>query len=122
MVLAFSFHRISGNGAKAFKCNVCGGLVARSDHLVSLDGRIRHIFINPAGIEFDFQTFIFCSGAIAIGEATDEHTWFAGYAWRMAFCRQCGQHLGWYYQGMSQSRRPSEFWGILVARVVSQPS
>jgi hypothetical protein len=122
MVVASSFREISGNGAKTFHCNVCGSLVARSDHLVTLGGRNRHIFINPAGIECDFQTFIFCSGAVAIGEATVEQTWFAGYAWRMAFCRQCGQHLGWYYQGMSQTGRPSEFWGILVSRVLSQSS
>jgi hypothetical protein len=122
MVFAFSLHEIGGNGAKAFQCSVCGSLVARSDHLISLGGRNRHIFINPAGIECDFQTFLSCSGAVAVGEATDEHTWFTGYAWRMAFCRQCGQHLGWYYQGMSQTRRPTEFWGILVSRVVSQSS
>jgi hypothetical protein len=82
----------------------------------------RHVFVNPSGIECDFQTFVSCPGAIALGDPTAEHTWFSGYVWSMAFCRYCGQHLGWYYQGMSQISRPTEFWGILVSRMVSPSS
>jgi hypothetical protein len=122
MAFSFPLRGISGNGAKIFQCSACGSQVSRSDHLISLGGMNRHVFINPAGVECDFQTFISCPGAVAFGEATDEHTWFTGYAWRMAFCRQCGQHLGWYYQGMSRTRKPSEFWGILVSRVVTRAS
>jgi hypothetical protein len=40
----------------------------------------------------------------------------------MAFCRQCGQHLGWYYEAILKSARPLEFWGILVPQVKSQLS
>jgi hypothetical protein len=75
--------------------------------------------LNPAGIEFDFQTFSSCAGAITLGEATVEHTWFSGYAWCFAFCRQCGQHLGWYYEDVSSLNRPPAFWGILVSRIFS---
>jgi hypothetical protein len=32
----------------------------------------------------------------------------------MAFCRHCGQHLGWHYEAVSPLERPNEFWGILV--------
>jgi predicted RNA-binding Zn-ribbon protein involved in translation (DUF1610 family) len=108
-----------GNGAKVFQCFACGYLITRSDHLISLQGKNRHVFINPVGIEFDFQTFSSCDGAIAVREATVEHTWFPGYAWRFALCGRCGEHLGWYYEGVSSWNRPSAFWGILVARINS---
>jgi len=110
---------MSGNGAKAFQCIACGALITRSDHLISLEGRSRHVFVNPLGIEFDLQTFSSCAGAIAVEEATVQHTWFSGYSWRFAFCRQCGEHLGWYYEGVSSLSRPSRFWGILLSRIFS---
>lgn len=109
-----------GNGAKAFQCSACGGLITHSDRLLPLAGTSRHLFVNPAGVECDFQTFAACEGAVVFGEPTEEHSWFSGYAWRMAFCRQCGQHLGWFYEGVTSSRRPRGFWGLLVSRVVSQ--
>jgi hypothetical protein len=109
-----------GNGARAFQCSVCDGLITQSDRLLVLDGTDRHLFVNPAGVECDFYTFTRCPGAMAFGDATLEHTWFSGYSWRMAFCRYCSQHLGWYYEGMMRSNRPYEFWGMLVSRLVSE--
>jgi hypothetical protein len=32
----------------------------------------------------------------------------------MAFCRLCGQHLGWHYEAVSGVKRPQDFWGILI--------
>ena len=110
---------MGGNGAKALQCLACGSLITRSDHLITLDGRNRHVFVNPAGIEFDLQTFGSCAGAMALGEGTVEHTWFSGYSWRFAFCRRCGRHLGWYYEDVSKFKSPPGFWGILIARIFS---
>jgi len=108
-----------GNGAKAFQCSACGSLITHSDRLLVFGGTSRHLFVNPAGVECDFHTFASCQGAIAFGEPTEEHSWFSGYAWRMAFCRHCGQHLGWFYEGVTSSRRPRGFWGLLVSRIVT---
>ncbi|MGE5839219.1 MAG: cereblon family protein [Deltaproteobacteria bacterium] len=108
-----------GNGAKAFQCGACGSLITHSDRLVPLGGTVRHLFVNPGGVECDFYTFSSCQGAIAYGEPTEEHTWFPGYAWCMAFCRQCGQHLGWLYEGVASSRWSPGFWGLLVSRIVT---
>ncbi len=111
---------VGGNGAKVFQCRTCGGLVTHSDRLLPLGGKSRHLYVNPAGVECDFQTFTSCLGAIALGDPTEEHTWFSGYSWRMAFCRQCGQHLGWFYEGVSSSKQPRAFWGVMVSRIMSQ--
>ena len=110
-------NKIGGNGAKAYLCGACGNLVTHSDQLLVVDGQNRHFFVNPAGVECDFYTFSSCPGAIALGEATEAHTWFSGYGWRMAFCAHCGQHLGWHYEAVSALKRPFIFWGILVSHL-----
>ncbi len=113
---------VGGNGAKAYQCVTCGGLITHSDRLVPIEGKNRHVFVNPAGVECDFYTFYSCPGAIAVGEATGDHTWFSGYSWRMAFCHRCGQHLGWGYEAVSRVERPCKFWGILVSHLISKES
>ena len=120
LYLHSALEKTGGNGAKAYHCAACSGLITHSDRLILVRGTNRHLFVNPAGVECDFHTFYSCPGAIALGEATDTHTWFAGYTWRMAFCRHCAQHLGWYYKALLKSERPGEFWGILISHVMRQ--
>lgn len=110
---------VGGNGAKAYQCIGCDGLITHSDRLIVIRGTNRHLFVNPTGVECDIHTFYSCPGAIAVGEATEAHTWFSGYCWRMAFCRHCGQHLGWHYEAVSRYEQPLEFWGILIAQLKS---
>lgn len=111
---------IGGNGAKAYQCFACGGLVTYSDRLVPIAGRSRHFFVNPIGVECDFHTFYSCRGAVALGEPTLADTWFPGFSWRMAFCRRCGRHLGWYYEAVSASESPGEFWGMLLSQLTTK--
>ncbi len=110
---------VGGNGAKAYACAACGVLMTSSDRLLPVQGSNQHRFINPAGVECDFHTFYACPGAVALGEPTDAHSWFVGYAWRMAFCHQCGQHVGWFYESISHKRPPLQFWGILQTRLLN---
>ncbi len=120
----FSFisplNTVGGNGAKVYQCIACGRLITYSDRILSVAGSSRHIFVNPAGVECDFHTFYSCPGAVAHGGATEAHTWFPGYRWRMAFCRHCGHHLGWHYKAIALFERPNEFWGILINHLVSR--
>jgi hypothetical protein len=121
MFLPFSvLNGTGGNGAKAYQCCGCGGLVTHSDRLLPIGGKSRHIFQNPAGVECDFHTFSSCPGAVAPGEATEAYSWFPGYRWRLAFCRHCGLHLGWNYEATSTLKRPNLFWGILVSGILSR--
>lgn len=109
---------IGGNGAKVYQCTNCGGLITYSDRLLRIGTSNRHSFVNPVGVECDFHSFSDCPGAVPHGPATEAHTWFPGYRWRMAFCRHCGQHLGWHYEAAMVFDRPSEFWGILVSHLI----
>ena len=111
---------ISGNGAKTYQCAGCRGLITHSDRLLRIHASDRHFFLNPAGAECDFYTFSDCPGAVVHRAATEVHTWFPGYRWRMAFCRHCGQHLGLHYEAVSTFERPREFWGILVSHLVAR--
>jgi cereblon len=119
MLMFVGAHGTGGNGAKAYQCIRCGGLITHSDQLIPVRGANRHLFTNPAGIECDFHTFTSCTGAMTIGEATEAQTWFPGYGWSFALCRHCGQHLGWHYEAVLRSERPREFWGILVSHLSS---
>jgi hypothetical protein len=111
---------IGGNGGKVYQCFDCKGFVTYSDRLICIGSSHRHLFVNPAGVECDFLTFSDCPGATAHGDATAAHSWFAGYRWRMAFCRHCAHHLGWYYEAVSLFERPRDFWGILFSHLVAR--
>jgi len=109
-----------GNGAKAYHCSNCGGLVSSSDRLVAIGDQQRHQFVNPAGFECHFYTFASCPGAMATGTPTQEYSWFDGYGWQLAFCRTCGLHLGWRYAAADRQVRPAEFWGILITQLLAR--
>lgn len=109
-----------GNGARAYQCSSCQGLIATSDRLLSIDGKHLHSFVNPAGVECRFYTFASSPGAAARGPATKEYTWFPGYRWSLAFCRACGQHLGWHYEAVSDQVKPAEYWGILITHLLTR--
>jgi hypothetical protein len=47
-----------------------------------------------------------------MGMPTLEHTWFPGHAWSYCVCNNCGQHLGWYYDGQSV------FVGLIKGRIL----
>lgn len=41
-----------------------------------------------------------------IGEPTAEYSWFPGYSWSMAYCRQCDRHLGWGFSPDKEEEGP----------------
>lgn len=64
-------------------------------HLDMAGGHI-HVFTNPSGITYELALFSQANCLIQ-GPATTEYTWFAGYAWQLALCSNCYEHLGWRY-------------------------
>jgi hypothetical protein len=71
-----------------------------------------HTFRNPAGFSFHVVCYSDAPGAADAGEPTTEATWFPGYAWTFAICRQCHDHLGWWYTG------PDRFAGLIATRLI----
>mmetsp|Transcript_49921 Transcript_49921/g.139763 ORF Transcript_49921/g.139763 Transcript_49921/m.139763 type:complete len:304 (-) Transcript_49921:148-1059(-) len=53
---------------------------------------------NPGDVRFDVVRVLPSAEGVALSSApVPEHSWFPGYAWMMANCRSCHQHLGWGY-------------------------
>ncbi|CAE7170546.1 NMRAL1 [Symbiodinium pilosum] len=71
------------------------------------------------GCTFDIGQFSRAGGAVAEGrEYDDGTTWFKGWIWRMAICRNCGTHLGWRFESRSWNKSGGRgdaalFWGLI---------
>ncbi len=96
-------------------CAACAEPITRDEHRIAIEGRHRHRRTNPTGIEFEIGCFSEAPGATAVGAATAEHTWFAGFFWRISICRGCGLHLGWRFEGGN-----SGFHGLILDRLEAE--
>jgi hypothetical protein len=95
-------------------CAACRTLVTRGRWRIAVNGAHEHTVFNPAGIVFTVLCFREAIGAASVGRASDVFTWFKGYAWRIAVCAACGQHLGWRYEGEAL---PPVFFGLIRDRL-----
>lgn len=84
---------------RVFVCRTCGHAITRLQDRIAKNGMHAHALFNPAGILFEVGCFATAMGCRFEGAFTTEFTWFPGYAWRFAMCRQCSVHLGWEYRG-----------------------
>jgi hypothetical protein len=78
-------------------CRRCGTFVAELTSKIEVNGAHAHAFINPAGLIFRVGCFAEAPGVCALGEASADWSWFAGFTWQAAICRGCNEHLGWCY-------------------------
>ena len=96
-------------------CAACAEPVTTDEYRVAIEGRHIHLRTNPAGFDFEFGCFNEAPGAIVVGEATGEHTWFADFRWRYSICRHCGLHLGWHFE-----RGGNRFYGLILDRLEAE--
>ncbi len=85
-------------------CAACGHPLTRETEQASITGAHQHQRMNPHGFEYDVRIFRSAPGCREVGQATIEHTWFAGYAWRVSLCGGCGEHVGWFFQAAGADR------------------
>lgn len=100
--------------SQAYHCTVCGVLIARATAAVRINGAHKHSFVNPAGIQCNFYTFVTCTNVLEHHELYEEHSWFPGYGWRFLMCARCLHHLGWKYDAVHPDRHPESFFGVLI--------
>ena len=96
-------------------CALCRHPVTHPRERIVRAGAHEHGRINPAGFSFHLACFAAAPGATAMGPATLEHTWFAGYGWRIALCGGCGEQLGWRFEASDGDH----FFGLIVVRLVA---
>jgi hypothetical protein len=99
-------------GGRRIVCRTCGSTVTSTRARVEVAGAHEHTKRNPAGFVFRIGCFRDAPGCAPWGDACAEHTWFAGYSWRIALCRGCGVHLGWAFEGPGDP-----FHGLVLARI-----
>jgi cereblon len=66
---------------------------------------------NPFGVSFHVVFYSDASGVSDLGSPTTSGTWFPGYGWSYAQCRQCGEHVGWWWSGRGR------FIGLIATRI-----
>ncbi len=98
---------------KALYCRACGRVITRTSDRIEVEGAHRHTFANPHGIVFEIGCFQAAPGCALMGPATDDFTWFKGFAWRVAVCGACLAHLGWRYGAAGGSH----FFGLILDRL-----
>jgi hypothetical protein len=96
-------------------CARCGGFVTESRARSSVNGAHEHTFINPAGVIFRVGCFSEAPGVRPAGEESSHWTWFAGFAWQVALCRSCAEHVGWNYRNAD-----SRFVALIADRIVER--
>ncbi|RCK80094.1 MAG: hypothetical protein OZSIB_3598 [Candidatus Ozemobacter sibiricus] len=94
-------------------CAACRHPVTSTAERCEMAGHHRHVFTNPAGFVFEIGCFRQAPGCRALGQPTTEYTWFPGWAWQIAVCRGCGEHLGWAYSTGTFAR----FHGLILERL-----
>lgn len=97
--------------SKKLYCLNCKHLITDLDAAISIDGTQTHTFTNPGGYTYTIDCFHSAPGCQAIGDATEECTWFKGYAWQIAVCERCHEQLGWFYSN------DKTFFGLISDRL-----
>ena len=107
-----------GSGGVAYYCARCGTYMTRGALGIRMGGEHEHVVFNPAGRVFRVVCFKDAPGAVAVGNASDEFTWFKGFSWRIALCKSCDTHVGWMYEGTGS---PAVFFGLIRTMLVERP-
>lgn len=96
-------------------CKYCMTRISHPSHAIEMQGAHYHVFTNPEGIRFEIGLYdqVEC---LPISPAILEHSWFAGYAWRIIACPECTSHLGWSF---SKHHSP-DFYGLILDRLQGQ--
>ena len=101
------------SGGEQILCRRCGQLITSGKQRISVNGSHEHTVANPEGISFHIGCFARVQGCLFVGQPTGEWSWFAGYAWSVAYCAGCGLHLGWRY-----SASDDIFYGLVLRSII----
>ena len=81
-------------------CSSCSAPLSALASLVAMsDEGAGGAYCNPAGLVHDVLTVgeVFPNAVALEGEPSAEFSWFPGFAWTVAVCVRCRQHLGWQF-------------------------
>jgi len=92
---------------------ICSSLIANDEDIfcMSSEGPLS-AYVNPHGFLHEAITLYRAKNMRLRGSPSTENTWFPGYAWTIAECASCSQHLGWKFTATSSRLIPSFFWAV----------
>ena len=105
-------HKEVDESKSAYCCAVCQHIITSGGSAISVEGEHTHIKVNPDGRKFLLRCFSSATGCAVSGDLTSFYSWFAGYNWQFAYCRECGAQMGWFYEGQSK------FYGLIKEQLV----
>lgn len=95
-------------------CRQCNAIIASTKDIFSLsDDGPQSAFINEYGYVHSTITLRkIVQLPLLYGNPTTENSWFPGYAWSIALCSNCANHVGWKFVKTQSHLSPSSFWGL----------
>ncbi|KAG8436081.1 hypothetical protein GDO86_007256 [Hymenochirus boettgeri] len=69
-------------------------------------------YVNPHGYVHETLTVYKAFNVSLVGRPSTENSWFPGYAWTIAQCKDCGSHMGWKFSAVRKDLSPQRFWGL----------
>lgn len=109
---------VTGEKAAWLLCRNCATRIAEVSAIIP-EGELPLVFANPHGMIFELLLLSRAQSLRLVGSATEEFTWFQGYAWRVALCSGCGIHLGWRFEAI-KGNSPPVFFGLLRRELVQR--
>nr|XP_018906555.1 PREDICTED: protein cereblon-like [Bemisia tabaci] len=103
-------------------CSTCKNKIGMQSDMfsMSVDGP-QGTFCNPNGYVHDVLTFYQVKGLhYGTHPPSLEFSWFPEYAWTVAYCDSCMNHLGWKFTATKDQLVPKTFWGIRRKGLVAQ--
>ncbi|XP_003696072.1 protein cereblon [Apis florea] len=99
---------------KIFVCSNCDSYIGRQSHMfpMSKEGP-QGTYCNPSGIIHETVTLYHAQGLTLSDNPSINYTWFPGYAWTVATCKDCDNHMGWKFTAVQNNLKPKAFWGLL---------
>lgn len=94
-------------------CLYCKNVITFHDEAIRIQGQHEHTRLNPHGLVFSFGCFRSAPGCDHEAEESMEYTWFSGFAWSVAFCNHCKEHLGWRFKNEQRL-----FYGLILNKIV----
>jgi hypothetical protein len=100
-------------GGRVLACAACGRPITTTAARIEMDGAHAHTFANPHGFVYRIGCFSTAPGCAPVSPPSTDFAWFAGYAWQIAACTGCGEHIGWLFRSGS-----ARFHGLILDRLV----
>ena len=102
-------------------CESCSKRLANVTDVITMSEMgPNDVFVNANGYVHDLITVRGVHDVKLYGSPQKEFSWFDGYAWTIAHCAYCLNHIGWRFTAVDADLHPHCFWGLSRARITHE--